>query len=202
MKPAFRPTPGDIVAGLTVALVLIPQSMAYADIAGVPARHGLYAAAAAPILAALASSLPYLQTGPVTLTSLLVLGALAPLAATGSEDFARHAVLLALVIGATRLLIGVLRLGFIAYLMSQPVVAAFTFSAAVLIASSQVPTLLGTSGASDNPLAATVHAVTDSGQWVPVAIMVWHGRDRADAGCAPNQPLGSKGHCTTRCEEW
>ncbi len=172
MALAVRPTWADVVAGLTVALVLIPQSMAYAEIAGVPARHGLYAAAAAPVLAALASSSPYLQTGPVALTSLLVLGALTPLAESDTEDFARHAVLLALVVGVTRVIIGALRLGFVAYLMSQPVVAAFTFSAAVLIAGSQVPALLGTSGKSDNPLVAAVGAVTSPGDWIPVAIAI------------------------------
>lgn len=167
-----RPTRGDLVAGLTVALVLIPQSMAYAELAGVPARHGLYAAAVAPVLAALASSSPYLQTGPVALTSLLVLGSLASLAEVGTEDFARHAMLLALIVGVLRLLIGVLRLGFVAYLMSQPVIAAFTLGAALLIASSQIPALLGTVATSTNPLLAAAQALVLPGSWVPVAILV------------------------------
>ena len=78
------PSRGDLIAGLTIALIVVPQSMAYAQLAGLPPVHGLYAAAAAPILGALAGSSPYLQTGPVAMTSLLTLGALAPLAPEGS----------------------------------------------------------------------------------------------------------------------
>ena len=70
----------DVLAGLGVALMLIPGSMAYAELAGLPSHHGLYAAAAAPIVAALYASSPYLQTGPVAMTALLTLGALLPLA--------------------------------------------------------------------------------------------------------------------------
>jgi SulP family sulfate permease len=71
-----RPAAGDLVAGVTVALVLLPQSLAYAQLAGMPPERGLYAAAVAPLAAAAFASSPYLQTGPVALTSLLVLGAL------------------------------------------------------------------------------------------------------------------------------
>ena len=127
-----RPTRGDLVAGITVALVLVPQAIAYALLAGVPPVHGLYAAAAAPIVAGLVGSSPYLQTGPVALTSLLTFGALAPSIAVGTEDYAAHAALLALIVGATRFAVGALQGGFVAYLMSQPVVAAFTLAAAVL----------------------------------------------------------------------
>ena len=119
------PTPrseriADVVAGLTVALVLIPQSLAYADLAGLPPWHGLYAAAAAPLLAAPFVSSRYLQTGPVALTSLLTLGALGGLAATGSPEYVGLAALLALVVGVLRVTIGWLRLGKIAWLMSPP----------------------------------------------------------------------------------
>ena len=72
--------PKDILAGLGVAVVLIPQSLAYAELAGLPAQHGLYVAALAPIAAAFFASSPWLQTGPVALTSLLTLGALLPMA--------------------------------------------------------------------------------------------------------------------------
>ena len=84
-----------MVAGVSVALVLIPQSMAYAELAGLPSHHGLYAAALAPVVAAFFASSPYLQTGPVALTSLLTLGALLPLAEPGSAEFVGLAALLA-----------------------------------------------------------------------------------------------------------
>ena len=90
------------MAGLTVALVLVPQSLAYAVLAGLPPVHGLYAAAVAPILAALVGSSPYLQTGPTALTSLLVLGALAPLPELSPAEYVAHAGLLALVVGGCR----------------------------------------------------------------------------------------------------
>jgi SulP family sulfate permease len=108
----------------------------------------------------------------VALTSLLVLGALTPLVKTGTDEFARHAMLLALVVGITRVIVGVLGLGFVAYLMSQPVVAAFTLSAAMLIAGSQVPSLLGVTASSDNPLVASVRAVTHPEEWAPAAIVI------------------------------
>lgn len=163
------PTRGDLVAGVTVALVLVPQSMAYAALAGLPPEAGLYAAAAAPLFGALVGSSPYLQTGPVALTSLLVLGALAPVAAQGSSSYVAHAALLALVVGVVRTLVGVVRGGFVAYLMSQPVVAAFTWSAAVLILCSQVPAALGVDPGSGNPLVAALLALAAPGEWVAAA---------------------------------
>ncbi|GAB3257654.1 hypothetical protein GCM10027425_18820 [Alteromonas gracilis] len=166
------PTRGDWVAGVTVALVLVPQAIAYASLAGVPPVHGLYAAAAAPILAGLRGSSPYLQTGPVALTSLLTFGALAPSLATGTETYAAHAALLALVVGVVRLVIGVAGLGFVSYLMSQPVVAGFTLAAAALIAMSQVADLVGATASSPNPLVSGAAALADPGGWAVAGIGV------------------------------
>ena len=125
-------------------MVLIPQSMAYAELAGLPSHIGLFASALPPILAALFASSPYLQTGPVALTSLLTFGALASLADPGSADYVALAALLALMVGVTRLLLGVFRLGVVTYLMRDPVVVGFTSAAAILILASQLPTALGT----------------------------------------------------------
>ena len=100
-QPAFNPG-RDVIAGLSVALVLIPQALAYAELAGLPGRYGLYAAAAAPIAAAFLASSPYLQTGPVALTALLTFGALQPLAPVASAAYVGLAALLALVVGAVR----------------------------------------------------------------------------------------------------
>lgn len=167
-----RPARGDLVAAVTVALVLVPQSIAYATLAGLPPQHGLYAAAAAPVFAGLAGSSPYLQTGPVALTSLLTLGALAPVAEAGTESFAAHAALLALIVGVVRVAVGVTRLGYVSYLMSQPVVSAFTLGAAILIACSQLPAVLGVRATSHNPVIAVGQAVLRPGEWHWLAIVV------------------------------
>jgi len=125
-------------------MVLIPQSMAYAELAGLPPHLGLFASALPPILAAFFASSPYLQTGPVALTSLLTFGALASLADPGSADYVALAALLALVVGVTRLLLGLFRLGVVTYLMRDPGVAGFTSAATILILASQLPKALGT----------------------------------------------------------
>lgn len=166
------PRSGDLLAGLTVALVLVPQSIAYAALAGLPPVHGLYAAAVAPVLAGLVGSSPYLQSGPTAVTSLLVVGSLAPLGQLTTAEYVAHAGLLAVVVGVFRMALGLLRGGFVAYLMSQPVVAGFTFGAAVIIAASQVPAALGTSASAENPLAAAVEAVADPASWSLVAVLV------------------------------
>ena len=166
------PVRGDVVAGLSVALVLVPQSLAYAELAGLPAVHGLYTAAVATVAAGLIGSSPYLQTGPVALTSLLTFGALAPLADAGTRDFAVHAALLALVVGAVRLLLGLLRWGVVAYLMSQPVVSAFTAAAAILIVASQLPGLLDVRTDESNPLLAAGQALGDPGGWGAVSAVI------------------------------
>ena len=167
------PTRGDLVAGVSVALVLVPQSLAYAELAGLPAVHGLYAAAAAPIAAAAIGSSPYLQTGPVALTSLLTLGAIAPLAPTGTVEFAGLAALLALLVGIARVGLGLLRWGALSYLMSVPVVTGFTVAAAVLILASQVPALVSSDvETSGNPLETAGRAVSEAGDWSPVAISI------------------------------
>lgn len=167
-----RPAPperGDVVAAVTVALVLVPQSLAYAKLAGLPVVTGLYTAVVATIAGGLVGSSRYLQTGPVALTSLLTLGALTSATDADSGDYVGLAALLALVVGATRILIGLLRWGFVAYLMSQPVVAAFTVGAALLIALSQLPGLLDVP-ATGSPFSAAVGAASRPAEWDPVAI--------------------------------
>lgn len=145
--PAFRHrfSGRDVAAGLSVTLLLIPQALAYAELAGVPPHIGLYAAAAAPLATAFFASSPYLQTGPTALTALLVLGALVPLASPATPEYVALAVLLALMVGVMRVGVGLLRAGDVAYLMSRPVLMGFTSGAAVLIVGSQLPGALGMS---------------------------------------------------------
>ena len=164
------PTLGDIVAGISVALVLIPQSLAYAEIAGVPPHVGLFAAALPPLIAAPFMSSPYLQTGPVALTSLLTFGALSGLEATGTAEYVKLASILALIVGITRLLLGLLKMGTVAYLMSQPVVQGFTTAAAILIVSSQLPSMFGVDPGSDGVLPRAWSTLTSPGDWEGGAI--------------------------------
>ncbi|WP_197722091.1 SulP family inorganic anion transporter [Sulfuriflexus mobilis] len=133
----------DILAGITVALVLIPQSMAYAALAGLPAYYGLYAAFLPPIVAALFGSSRQLATGPVAVVSLLTAAALEPLATSGGEAYIAYAVLLAFMVGLFQLALGVLRLGVLVNFLSHPVVMGFTNAAAIIIATSQLPKIFG-----------------------------------------------------------
>ncbi|MBU0983641.1 MAG: sodium-independent anion transporter, partial [candidate division Zixibacteria bacterium] len=135
----------DAVAGLTVALVLIPQSMAYAQLAGLPAYYGLYAAFLPPLIASLFGSSRQLATGPVAVVSLMTATALEPLATAGSEAFILYAILLALLVGIFQFLLGLLRLGLVVNFLSHPVVNGFTSAAALIIATSQLSKIFGVS---------------------------------------------------------
>ncbi len=133
----------DFVAGLTVALVLVPQSMAYAQLAGLPPYFGLYAAFLPVAVAALWGSSKQLGTGPVAVASLLTASALTPLAAPGSESFIALAIMLALLVGVIQLALGAFKLGVVVNFLSHPVIVGFTNAAAIIIALSQVNKLLG-----------------------------------------------------------
>ena len=135
----------DLVAGISVALVLVPQSMAYAQLAGLPAYYGLYAAFLPGMIAALWGSSSQLATGPVAVVSLLTASALAPLAATGSEQFIALAVLLALMVGVMQLTLGAFKLGVVVSFLSHPVIVGFTNAAAIIIGLSQINKLFGIS---------------------------------------------------------
>jgi SulP family sulfate permease len=174
-SPVKAPSRGDVLAGVSVALVLVPQSLAYAEIAGVGPAHGLYAAAAAPLAGALVGSSPYLQTGPVAVTSLLTFGALSAVADPFTARFALLAGLLAILVGLVRLAVGMLGGGPIAYLMSQPVVTSFTTAAAVLIMSSQVPSVVGVQVEADSPVVGAALALADPQRWSPVDVLLGAG---------------------------
>jgi MFS superfamily sulfate permease-like transporter len=133
----------DFIAGLTVALILIPQSMAYAQLAGMPVHYGLYASLLPPLLAALFGSSRQLATGPVAIVSLMTSAALSPLATTGSEAFIAYAILLALIVGMFQFALGVLRLGLVVNFLSHPVVNGFTNAGALIIATSQLSKMFG-----------------------------------------------------------
>ncbi|CRI67110.1 Sulphate anion transporter [Thiocapsa sp. KS1] len=133
----------DLIAGITVALVLVPQSMAYAQLAGLPVQYGLYAAFLPPIVAALFGSSRQLSTGPVAVVSLMTAAAIGPLVATNPEGYVAYAVMLALMVGLFQLLLGLLRLGVLVDFLSHPVVVGFTNAGALIIATSQIGKLFG-----------------------------------------------------------
>ncbi len=133
----------DFVAGMTVAILLVPQAMAYATLAGLPPVYGLYAAFLGTAVAALWGSSHHLSTGPVALVSFLTLTALIPLAKPETPEFIGLAIILALIIGLIQFLMGIFKLGFIMNFISHSVVAGFTIAAAIIIASTQIPSLFG-----------------------------------------------------------
>ncbi|MCK5541371.1 MAG: STAS domain-containing protein [Desulfobacterales bacterium] len=133
----------DIIAGITVAMVLIPQSMAYAQLAGLPAYYGLYAAFLPPMVASLFGSSRQLATGPVAVVSLMSAASLEPLATAGGPEFIAYSIILALTVGCFQLFLGVFKLGLVVNLLSHPVVNGFTNAAAIVIASSQFSKLFG-----------------------------------------------------------
>ena len=112
-----RPVAGDLLGGISVALVLIPQSLAYAALAGLPPEVGLFASAFPLLIFAIFASSPYLQTGPVALTSLLVAGALAGAGIEpDTEAYLGAAAILAIIVAVVRLIVGLFRLGSVVYL--------------------------------------------------------------------------------------
>ncbi len=159
-----------MLAGLAVALVLFPQSLAYAKLAGMPPEHGLYAATIALIVAAPLASSPYLQTGPVAVTAVLTFSALESLARPTSAEYVQLALLLAVLVGAVRVAVGLLRGGAIAYLMSRPMLMGFMPAAAIFIASSQLPAGLGVEPPEGGVLESAVWALAHPGEWKLAAL--------------------------------
>ena len=135
----------DIIAGLTVALVLVPQSMAYAQLAGLPPYYGLYASFLPVAIASLFGSSRQLATGPVAVVSLLTAAALEPIASNDPSGYVAYAVMLALLVGLFQLSLGLLRMGVLVDFLSQPVVRGFTNAAAIIIGTSQLSKLFGVS---------------------------------------------------------
>jgi SulP family sulfate permease len=154
----------DIIAGITVSLVAIPQALAYAQLAGVPAYYGLYAALLPTVIGALFGSSRQLSTGPVAMTSLLTAASVAQLAPHGSETFYSYVILLALISGIFQITFGVLRIGVLLNFLSHPVLMGFINAAALIIGLSQLPALLGI------PMRNSEHFLAD----------VWHVLEHID----------------------
>lgn len=136
---------GDIGAGLTVGVMLVPQGMAYAMIAGLPPVFGLYASLIPQIIYAILGTSRQLAVGPVAMDSLLVASGLGALAISGIDEYVAMAIFLALFMGAIQLGLGLLRMGFLVNFLSKPVISGFTSAAAIIIGLSQLKHILGTS---------------------------------------------------------
>ena len=139
----------DIIAGITVALVLVPQSMAYAQLAGLEPYYGLYASFLPGIVAALFGSSRQLATGPVAVVSLMTAATLEPMVSDGAT-YISYAILLSFLVGLFQLMLGLFRLGVLVNFLSHPVVVGFTNAAAIIIATSQLGKLFGVSVTNGN----------------------------------------------------
>ncbi len=145
-RPTLALLKGELSAGVTVGLMMIPQCVAYAAVAGMPLVTGIYAALLPALVAALWSSSSRLSVGPTALTALMVGSALTGLAQPGSAEWVNLAVWLALLTGLMQLILGFVRFGWLLNVISAPVLMGFTQAAALLILSSQIPALLGFNG--------------------------------------------------------
>jgi SulP family sulfate permease len=134
---------GDILAGVIVAIMLVPQGMAYALLAGLPPQVGLYASILPLVLYALLGTSRALAVGPVAIVSLLVATGVSPLAAPGSAEYLTLTLALALLVGVTQVMMGIVRLGFLVNFLSHAVISGFTSAAALVIGFSQLKHLLG-----------------------------------------------------------
>lgn len=148
---------GDLMAGTIVAIVLIPQGMAYAMLAGLPPQVGLYASMVPMVLYTIFGTSRALSVGPVAIDSLLVAVGLAPFAALGSPDYIALALLLALMVGLIEISMGLLRLGFVVNFLSHAVIVGFTNAVVLVIGASQFKHLLGVSIPQSEGFADTVH---------------------------------------------
>lgn len=145
----------DLIAGLTGGIVLVPQGVAFATIAGMPPEYGLYAAMVPAVVAALWGSSWHLVSGPTTAISIVIFATIGPLAPVGSAEYVRLVLTLTFLVGVVQLALGVFRLGTLVNFVSHTVVVGFTAGAAVLIAASQVKNFFGI----DIERGAAVHEV-------------------------------------------
>ena len=141
---------GDVSAGLIVAVLVIPQSLAYTLLAGLPPEMGLYASILPVVAYALVGSSMTLAVGPVAIAALMTASVLQPLAQAGTTEYVQMAMHLALISGLMFLAFGALRLGFLAYFLSHPVVSGFVTGSAIVIALGQLKYILGVAAPSSS----------------------------------------------------
>ncbi|MBQ22486.1 MAG: sodium-independent anion transporter [Flavobacteriales bacterium] len=151
-KLSKKSVQNDLIAGLTVGVMLVPQGMAYALLAGLPPVFGLYAALVPQIIYAMMGTSRQLSVGPVAMDSLLVASGLAALNLSGIDEYLSMAIFLAFFMGLIQIILGLLRMGFLVNFLSKPVISGFTSAAAIIIGLSQLKYLLGISFESSNKI--------------------------------------------------
>ena len=172
----------DFVAGLTVGIMLVPQGMAYALLAGLPPVFGLYAALVPQVIYAIMGTSRQLSVGPVAMDSLLVASGLAALKLSGINEYISMAIFLAFFMGLIQLLLGFLRMGFLVNFLSKPVISGFTSAAAIIIGLSQLKHLVGAPFESSNKIhllliefidkSSQIHLITLFIGLIAIAILV------------------------------
>lgn len=164
----------DLVSGLTLAVVFVPQAMAYAALAGLPPVMGLYAAIFPSMLYAVVGSSRHLSVGPIALTCLLVATNLGPLAEVGTEAYANYAIGLSVLVGLMLMALGALRAGFLVNFLSHPAMLGFNAAAAVLTVMSQVKPLFGLTAkvamSAENPWPIVAHLDSANPHTAPLGI--------------------------------
>jgi len=163
---------GDFGAGITVGIMLIPQGMAYAMLAGLPPIYGLYAAIFPQLLYAIFGTCRQLAVGPVAMDSILVASGVGLMATAGSEQYIQLAILLALMVGVIQLLMGVFKLGFLVNFLSRPVISGFTSAAAVVIGLSQLKHLFGLEMRSTSYVHEIIIAIFNQIQAINIATLL------------------------------
>lgn len=163
----------DLSASLVIAAMLVPQGMAYALLAGLPASHGLYASVVPAIVYALFGTSRHMPVGPPALMALLTFTAVSPLAEPGTPKYVSLALLLALMVGVMQLALGVLRMGFVTNFISRPVLSGFVYASAVVITLSQMEHLLGIPLSGEHSTVGTVLELGRSiGETNPLALAI------------------------------
>ena len=152
----------DLPAGITVGIMLIPQGMAYALIAGLPMVYGLYASLVPQVIYALMGTSRHLAVGPVAMDSLLVAAGLTSIAVVGSDRYIELAIALALMMGSIQLLLGIMRAGFLVNFLSKPIVSGFTSAAALIIGANQITNLLGIEIPQNNQFHKVIYSLSDA----------------------------------------
>ena len=161
-----------MLAGITVAVLLIPQGMAYALIAGLPPIYGLYASLTPQIVYAFLGTSRQLAVGQVAMDSLLVAAGLSALSIVEPSQYIQMAILLALLMGAIQLLLGLFRMGFIVSFLSKPVISGFTSAAAIIIGFNQLKHLLGIQLSQSNQLHIVIESILQSNVPVHFATLI------------------------------
>jgi SulP family sulfate permease len=155
----------DFFSGITIAAMLIPQSMGYALVAGLPVEYGLYACIVPPVLYALLGTSNKISMGPVALDSVLILTGLSAIAQPGTDNYLELAIVLTLLVGLIQFVLGLFKFGFIANFLSYPVILGYTSAAAIIIMGSQLENILGVAGYGGNIFNQVLHFIRLLGEW-------------------------------------